>query len=207
MINTRKLWYSIFKYEPEKFWLKRGKTFYNDNPYNDETYRKQEKKLLDYISKLDFSSVLEVGCGFGRITKLLLDRFNIREYLATEYSPDLIKHVMYHTVDFGNIQFKTAMIQELEVEKKYDLVLGTEVLQHIPPHEIKLVIDKLVSMSSKHVVNVDTWLERTPQNLARHVFIHNYVELYRKNPLVTNVNQIRLDVMNHSIFHVQINLK
>ena len=48
MINTRKLWYSIFKYEPEKFWLKRGKTFYNDNPYNDETYRKQEKKLLDY---------------------------------------------------------------------------------------------------------------------------------------------------------------
>jgi len=207
MINTRKLWYSIFKYEPEKFWLKRGKTFYNDNPYNDETYRKQEKKLLDYISKLDFSSVLEVGCGFGRITKLLLDRFNIREYLATEYSPDLIKHVMYNTVDFGNIQFKTAMIQELEVEKKYDLVLGTEVLQHIPPHEIKLVIDKLVSMSSKHVVNVDTYLERTPQNLARHVFIHDYVGLYRKNPLVTNVNQIRLDVMNHSIFHVQINLK
>jgi len=204
MVNIRKFWYSIFKYEPKKFWLERGKTFYNDNPYNNESYKQQEQKLLDYLYGLDFSTVLEVGCGFGRITRLLLDHFNIKEYLATEYSPDLVKHAMKLTADFGNIQFRTGMIQELKVEKKYDLVFGTEVLQHIPPDEIKLVVDKLVNMSNKHVINIDTYVEHTPKNLARHVFVHNYGEIYRKNPLVANVNHIRLDIMDHSIFHALI---
>ena len=200
----RKFWSSLFKYEPKEYWLKRGEVFYDENPYNNESYRRQEQKLLDYLSKLDFSTVLEVGCGFGRITQLLLEHFNIKEYLATEYSPDLVKHAMKLTADFGNIQFRTDMIQELKVEKKYDLVFGTEVLQHIPPDEIKLVVDKLVSMSNEHVINVDTYLEHTPKNLARHVFAHNYGEIYRENPLVTNVNHIRLDIMDHSIFHALI---
>jgi len=79
-----KFWSSFFKYDPREYWLKRGEVFSDENLYHKQEYRSQEKTLLHYLSRLNFSSVFEFGCGFGRITRLLLDNFDVKEYLATE---------------------------------------------------------------------------------------------------------------------------
>jgi len=83
-------------YIPHEYWFSHGKTYKKEFRYN-KNFELQEKILIDYlknnVSSSSFSTVLEVGCGFGRITKLLLSNFpNIMEYLAIDLSPDQIEN-------------------------------------------------------------------------------------------------------------------
>jgi len=84
------------RYIPNEYWFERGKKYKEEFRYNKNS-ELQERVLLDYLKKIpssfsSFSTVLEVGCGFGRITKLLLSNFsNIQEYIAIDLSPDQIE--------------------------------------------------------------------------------------------------------------------
>ena len=182
--------------------------------------------LIDYLKKnvSSPSTVLEVGCGFGRITKLLLLNFpNIKEYLAVDLSPHQIENAKEYVRPKEirkkegkanlDIKFIVSDIQSLQVDKKYDLVLASEVLLHVLPSEINEVISKLVNLSNKHVVNIDWYDEQTPKKIGPYYFIHNYEVIYKNIPSITHVNRIpikkkrgllslssKLDV-KQSIFH------
>ena len=71
-----------FNYNPTEYWHERGKV-YKKNFIYDKDKRLQEEFLLTHLNGISgsFKSVLELGCGFGRITKLLLTNYdNITEY-------------------------------------------------------------------------------------------------------------------------------
>jgi len=53
-------------------------------------FKIQENALLDYLKTIQFESVLEYGFGFGRITKLLLENFEIKQYKVFDLSQDQI---------------------------------------------------------------------------------------------------------------------
>src|SRR5439155_26898396 len=161
----------------------------------------QEKILINYRKdnvSSSFSSVLEVGCGFGRITKLLLSNFpNITEYLAIDLSPDqienakeLIRQGIATKGQDPNLTFMVCDIQSFQIQKKYDLVIASEVLMHILPSEIEQVMRKLVSMSNEHVVNIDWYEQQTPSMAAPHNFIHQYEKIYKNLPGVSNVYRV-----------------
>ena len=81
-------------YNPSEYWHEHGKVYKIDFRY-DKNFRLQEEFLIDYLNGItgSFKSVLELGCGFGRITKLLLTNYNnIREYLAVDLSPHQIEN-------------------------------------------------------------------------------------------------------------------
>lgn len=190
-------------FEPHKYWDKRGKSLYVDNPYSKKEYKEQEQLILAYLKDLDFSSVLEIGCGYGRITKLIKQNFKIQNYLATDLSVDLVKTAFEHNKEFQDIEFKQSTIQALDLDKKFDLVIGTEVLQHVLPKDIQSVAQKLINLSRKHIVNVDISFDKIPKNLARHNFAHNYNEIYSKCSEIKNITEKKLGLLNHSLFHVQ----
>ncbi|HZA06476.1 MAG TPA: hypothetical protein VE619_02125, partial [Nitrososphaeraceae archaeon] len=68
----------ILTYNPQQYWTEQGKIYKEQFRYN-KNFKLQEQMLIDYL-KRNFSrssslTVLELGCGFGRITKLLLLNF------------------------------------------------------------------------------------------------------------------------------------
>jgi SAM-dependent methyltransferase len=188
-------------YIPHEYWFNHGKTYKKEFRYN-KNFELQEKILIDYlknnVSSSSFSTVLEVGCGFGRITKLLLSNFpHIREYLAIDLSPDqienaneLIKPAIETKGQVPNLTFLVSDIQSFQIQKKYDLVMASEVLMHILPSEIEEVMCKVVSMSNQLIVNIDWYEEQTPSKAAPHNFIHQYENIYRNMPDVLNVYRI-----------------
>ena len=67
---------------PAAFWRRIGKDYINMIDPADQSYKKQEAYLLDFLNKLFYShhvkSVLELGCGFGRCRTDCLSRHTRR---------------------------------------------------------------------------------------------------------------------------------
>jgi SAM-dependent methyltransferase len=206
-------------YNPSEYWHERGK-IYKKNFRYDKNKRLQEEFLIVHLNNISgsFKSVLELGCGFGRITQLLLSNYNnISEYLAVDISPDQIENAksllssskLPHQV---KLDFLVSDIQSLRLDKEYDLVLLSEVLLHILPEDIDSIIKKLITLSKKHIINIDWYEDNPPKSQASHNFIHQYETLYKKytEPSKTTIKRIpikrkkffgNLDT-KQSIFHV-----
>jgi len=188
-------------YIPQEYWFKHGKTYKEEFQYN-KKFELQEKILIGYLknnlSVSPFSTVFELGCGFGRITKLLLSNFsNITEYVAIDLSPHQIENakkfvrpILETKQQNLNLNFMVSSIQSFQIQKKYDLVLASEVLMHVLPYEIVDIIRKLVGMSNEHVINIDWYEEPPAAKAASHNFIHQYEKIYLNLSQVSGVNRI-----------------
>lgn len=210
-------------YNPSEYWHERGKVYKKNFKY-DKNKRVQEEFLIAHLNNISgsFKSVLELGCGFGRITQLLLTNYNnITEYLAVDISPDQIenaKSLLSSTNKLSQqvkLDFLVSDIQSLRLDKQYDLVILSEVLLHILPTDIDSVIKKLITLSKKHIINIDWYEDIPPKSQASHNFIHQYEALYKKytEPSTTTTTIIKripikkkkfigtLDT-KQSIFHV-----
>jgi trans-aconitate methyltransferase len=119
----------VAAYNPREYWLARGKVYKEQFKYDPEK-QLQEEVLLGYLKNISpFHTVLEIGCGFGRISNLVLSNFPaVQEYVATDMSPDQLETAK---------SFVKSDIQSLQLDKKYDLVIAVSVLLHILPGEIK----------------------------------------------------------------------
>ncbi|HJT83206.1 MAG TPA: class I SAM-dependent methyltransferase [Nitrososphaeraceae archaeon] len=176
-------------YNPSEYWNERGKVYKKNFKY-DDSKRLQEEFLIEYLNGINdsFKSVLELGCGFGRITKLLLTKYNnINEYLAVDLSQDQIENVKKYVSSSLKkpnnqlkLDFMVSDIQSLNLDKKYDLVILSEVLLHILPTEIDSIIKKLLTLSNKHIINIDWYEETPPTKQASHNFIHQYETIYKR---------------------------
>lgn len=210
-------------YNPKDYWLEQGKVYKNNFKYNNK-FELQERMLLDYLTSNIFTSdsegrpveltVLEVGCGFGRITRLLLESFGkaIVKYVAVDMSHDQIRNAREYVeqsylkggggtaVDDSDgrkgerLEFVVSDIQSLNstdaANHSYDLVLACEVLLHVLPSEIQKVVYQLTEMSNKHIINVDWYEDEVPKKVAPHNFIHRYEEIYSSIPTVKRVQRI-----------------
>ena len=159
-------------------------------------YKLQEQHLIDFLSKLQFNTVCEAGCGFGRITKIVLNEFNISKenYFGFDVSPDQINRAKQYVVD--KAEFVTSSIETVQVNKQYELVFAAEVLMHIPHKSILPALTKLAEISSKYIVNID-WRETEKSKSTFCCFAHNYPSMYKK--LAFDVEIIDPDLNSNSV--------
>jgi 2-polyprenyl-3-methyl-5-hydroxy-6-metoxy-1,4-benzoquinol methylase len=164
-------------YETEKYWRKRGKKYIQES--ENDGHRIQEKELVDYLKEIKFNSVLEAGCGFGRITKLMSENFDIKYYSAFDLSLDQINNAK--TLCDEKINFEISTINEFSNSMKYDVVLCVDVLLHIEPENIQEIIKKLISHSKKYFIHIDPHILNNYDskiNLKSHYFKHDYQKIY-----------------------------
>ena len=118
----------------DKYWTDRGTVYYNeyyDQPkYELERLKTQEKFLLDNFIDKKINSILEVGCGFGRYTKILSSIINPESHTAIDISNSQIEKAKKY-VKNDKIDFITSRFQDYDSSKKYDLVFASEILMHI----------------------------------------------------------------------------
>jgi hypothetical protein len=61
---------------------------------------------------------------------------------------------------------------------------------HILPSEIEQIIQKLVSLSTKYVCNIDWFEDKVPKKAESFNFIHQYEKIYNNIPSIKNVYRI-----------------
>ena len=167
-----------------EYWKKRGTDYYNElqNQPNhlQSRLKEQEKHLIELLKNQNFKSILEIGCGWGRFTKILFEFFKPENYLAIDISESQIENAKKY-VKNGNIEFRCVTIQDLDVRDKFELVFGGEVLMHIPFTDINEVIAKLVSLSKNKIISID-WYDENKIGVQSggYCFVHDYPQLFKK---------------------------
>lgn len=192
----------IHTYEPYQYWYESGKTYQNKFTYS-EDFKLQEKIFLNVLKEMSFESVLEFGCGFGRMTKLVLENFPIKKYVAFDLSPHQIENAKKNCSSF-EVDFQVSTVQDFRYKEKFDLVFGSEVLLHIKPIDIKKNVKHLLDFARENMLNIDFFPIDTPDILAKHNFIHSYEKIYLEFQNVKAV--VKTPITNKQcIFNAKIN--
>ena len=167
------------------YWKTRGENYLNEQQKNPkhvkDRLQSQEKQIVKLLKNKSFNNILEVGCGYGRFTKILYDQFKPDRYLGIDVSEGQIKNAK-DFVKNDKIDFKCIKIQDYNSTEKFDLIFSAEVLMHINFSDIQQVIKKLVSLSKGKIVTID-WFneEKFDKEAGGYCFMHNYSSLFKQN--------------------------
>lgn len=99
-------------------------------------------KLLKHIRPVDKLNVLDIGCGSGRYVKILSDLG------ATVTGIDISKSIIQRCKHrYPNIAFFNSSLQKFDENLyKFDLILSSTTLQHIPDNEKKEAFKKITRL-------------------------------------------------------------
>ena len=143
-------------------------------------HRRQEQVLLDILKrgKIPMQRVLELGCGYGRITKLLAQDHPNTDITALDLSPEQLANARRYCADYANVRF-----EEFDffsggplLGADYDAVIAVEVFHHLPSTVLAGLIDKATRIS-RFLINID-WAEEWLWKVPEHIWIHDYKNLY-----------------------------
>lgn len=129
------------------------------------------------LKNFKFKSVLELGCGYGRITKAILENFKIGKYHVVDISPENLTRTF--KIANGKVVVHEQDIRKLEINGKFDLVIAIEVLMHIPVNDIEETIKRMYGKSNQLIVHLD-YTGMPKFQLASHCFIHRYFDIHEK---------------------------
>jgi SAM-dependent methyltransferase len=203
-------------YDPIEFWL-RDQDFPRPNIEQVPAHIAHTKAIKTLLEPLkeEIKTVLEIGCGYGRITKFMLENYpeiecyhaidlssfktgKAEEYIPLSKYPESLK---VSTFDFNPSVLDDDRITDLALSK-FDLVLCTEVLMHQLPSQIEAWIKKMNLLSRRYLLNIDWYESKPPDVIASHNFIHDYEALYRRLIVNCDVVQVKIDGLPQRIYVV-----
>lgn len=164
-------------YKPKEFWDDWADDFIKD-PWQTKIHP-QHKWLFNKINTLKPESILEVGCGFGRNIKFLIQNgMNPSSIVGIDISPNMIR-LARNYVGSKAVKFFISDLNGFKPQKKFDFVFTHGLLMHIPEDQIDRETDKLISLSKKSLVLI----EQNYQADNNYTCVHNYKKLLTKKNL------------------------
>lgn len=177
--------------------LEKGKL----EPYRNGTwayhYFAKIKLVKDQLEKVTFKSLVDIGCGDGRVLKELQRDYPDKELIGIDYSERAIQHAQILN---PNLNFISANIIEKDLSLKVDIAIMIAVLEHIDPENVDLFLERTRSLIKKDgILLITVPHENNP--LSKKHFQHftkekldNYLE-----PYFTNMTYIPFNVKSKVI--------
>jgi len=95
--------------------------YYYDLFKDENNYLDTVNKVVSLFKKHGVKSVLDIGCGTGKIDKLLKDREY--EILGIDNSEEMIEHAQ---INFPEIEFKQMDAETFKLEGKFDAIIALD---------------------------------------------------------------------------------
>jgi SAM-dependent methyltransferase len=169
-------------FDVNAYWMRRGKSYVDEGRLFTDRFRQQEQFVLDTLvtSNVPMGKVLELGCGFGRITRRLAETFPDARITAVDLSPDQLQNAEVYCADHA------ARIAFLQYDiysglplpgDAYDTAIAVEVFMHHPRNAVRRTVNRLGAIST-YVVNHD-WSEAGAASMPKDgCWNHDYKALY-----------------------------
>lgn len=129
--------------EPKKLWQGNMKKHSSNNPIMKYLNEKLKIDIILALEKYNPKTILDVGCGEGFITSRLGNKFKEADILGIDIEQEYIDYAKFFNT-YDNVRYELNSIDTLP-EIKYDLIVATEVLEHL--EDPKGAIEKLKAVS------------------------------------------------------------
>lgn len=136
------------------YWRDRGRRF-EDEAKAAGWWGIDNQPLVDVLRALHFTSVLDIGCGFGRMADVAMRLKPGVRYLGVDVSPDMIESARQR---YPYSEWLCADYRDFRATRKFDLVLAVSSLSYLSPDEIEPVLARLRKWAVRDLVIVD-WNE------------------------------------------------
>jgi cyclopropane fatty-acyl-phospholipid synthase-like methyltransferase len=131
-------------------------------------------KNLKAIGLTSSSNVLEVGCGIGTVSKLIINSIPNGKFVGCDISPESIESAKQLNPQI-NAQFRVDDMANFTSEFKFDFIVFPDVLEHIPVEEHSKLfsnISKACTSDAKVLINIPepnslNWMRRNKPELLQ----------------------------------------
>lgn len=100
-------------------------------------------KLVSMTSNTNISSILEIGCGTGYVTRQICLKYPSATIDALDIAPGMIEHAK-GKIKSPNVNFICGDCENISFEKKYDLIISNATFQWF--NDFKNTVDKLYDL-------------------------------------------------------------
>ena len=127
-----------------------GDKYQTRNPLSKYLIRQFDKNIAALVHKISPKTVLEIGCGEGHTTQLILEHSDA-EVISTDVSEKIIRIAEEHTAN-PRVQFDVLNIYHVanQFDQQFDLVVCCEVFEHLDEPEMALV--ELAKINSANLI-------------------------------------------------------
>lgn len=166
------------------------------------------KELKSELKKLKkVRTMLDVGCGAGVLTKKIFGYLKAPKTLGVDVSQKMIDTAKSINKDNPQIDFFNASVFNLKNGFKYDLIVGSDIIEHVE-NDVKF-LEKLGSIGKSIILRVP--LENSIMNrVLIYLFISNelkktedkygHIHHYSKESFLKVVNSAGLKTKSYSLF-------
>ena len=123
------------------------------------------------IETIGAESVVDVGCGSGRLFPLFIDQRV--EFCGCDISPVALSLARRRFPESNLREVAVEGISDLVLGRRFDLAVSHRVLQHIPPASFDKALRGITTVASAIYVNEMT-ADQTPLT-SSYMFSHNYI--------------------------------
>lgn len=131
-----------------------------DSLWGGELNERELRRISDTVAMIPsgVSSILDVGCGDGRITNRLVDSY--KKVVGLDISQAALQHVRAEAIvgSVVNIPFG---------DRSFDLVLATELLEHLPQRVYRTALEEIKRVAKQWVLIGVPWREQLSLAKAR----------------------------------------
>lgn len=171
----------------EKLWILKGRTYRGD--FNKKTFIQKIRYLIQeqvigcalslVHEEIKVTNILDAGCGFGRIIRILCEFFPFARIYGIDISPDQIDEACS---EFPRVSFWNSSVTESRYHIPNELTTAVELLMHIGPDEIENAVKYITHSAREFIITVDWWTEdfedQRLADLAGFCWLHDYEELF-----------------------------
>ncbi len=95
------------------------------------------KKMIHKLPTNNFTSILDLGCGYGEYTYMLSEAIQHANFIALDIDKERIESVkqVIKSNNYTNVKAHLGKIDTLE-NSKFDLIYSVDVFEHINEHEM-----------------------------------------------------------------------
>src|SRR3990167_2272911 len=156
------------EYNPDNFWKSLGEMYHQHFDLDQKNEDAKSSLMLDVrpmvarIETCKVESVLEVGCGFGRMLPFVKTNCHgVKKVVGLEFSPTMIENSKLYfkqvkDLKDGDIEIIRGRAQELPFEgKTFDLIYTHVCLTHIPPRDISRVTTEISRVAKNWILHAE----------------------------------------------------
>jgi len=155
----------------KRYWTIKGRTYITDCPP-----KNNGSLIVDELAKLKFSSILDIGCGYGRHLKLIKESFPNTRLIGADISPTMLESARRYLNDSIEL-YETDGLHLPFGDKEFDIIFTFGCMIEVP--EVKPFYQEIKRVGSRGL-----FLESYVKGLrmpSRTYFSHDYPELFGSN--------------------------